>query len=107
VSRRFLPLPVARSHPSLVADVCPELELVQIQRFAFAAACHDQHSGGDQLKTRVYGRPGTLCARLAPGGLGQDVVAASRHLAELSEGVGMVAALGGGPHSGAVQVDRE
>jgi hypothetical protein len=55
----------------------------------------------------VYGRPGTLCARLAPGGLGQDVVAASRHLAELSEGVGMVAALGGGPHSGAVQVDRE
>jgi hypothetical protein len=49
------------------------------------AAGHDQHPGGDQLITCVRRRPGISISRLDPGNLGEDVVAAVGHLAELGD----------------------
>ena len=59
---------LAPFHASLVPHPRSALQLVVIQTvlFSFMVSGHDQHPGGDQLRTGVGGRPGVRGTRLIP-----------------------------------------
>jgi hypothetical protein len=54
------------------------------------AASHDQHSGYKQLGADMTGRVGMPGPRCDTGRLGEDVVSATRHFAQLSNRLGEV-----------------
>jgi hypothetical protein len=83
--RRARPGRKSQHRPPLVADSCPTLKLVIVQRESLTHAGEDQHSSADQLIADVSGRAGIPISGSDASGLGQDVVTAIGDLAQLFE----------------------
>jgi hypothetical protein len=70
----------------LVADTCPTLQVVIVEREAATVSGEEEHPGADQLITNVSGRAGIPEPGVDACNLGKAVVTAIGDLAQLLDG---------------------